>query len=44
MDRLEYYRQSIRQFLYKYVDIWREKDVETQLIIDSERDHYYEHF
>jgi len=36
----EHYRQSIRQFLEKYVDTWREKDVETQLIIDSDRDHY----
>ncbi len=40
MDRLEHYRQSIRKFLDKYVDIWREKDIETQLVIDSERDHY----
>lgn len=40
MDRLEHYRQSIREFLDKYVDVWREKDVETQLVTDSERDHY----
>jgi hypothetical protein len=40
MDRLDHYRQSIRQFLDKYVDVWREKGVETQLVIDLERDHY----
>ncbi len=40
MDRLEHYRQSTRKFLDRYVDIWREKDIETQLVIDSERDHY----
>lgn len=40
MDRLEHYRQSICQFLDKYVEAWREKDVETQLVIDSSRDHY----
>ena len=37
MDRLDHYRQSIRKFLDKYVDMWQEKDVETQLVIDSER-------
>jgi hypothetical protein len=40
MDRLNHYRHSIYQFLNKYVEAWQEKDVETQLIIDSERDHY----
>ena len=40
MDRLEHYRQSIRKFLEQYVDIWQEEGVETQLVLDSERDHY----
>ncbi len=40
MDRLTHYRQSIRNFLNKYVNIWQEEGIETQLIIDSERDHY----
>jgi hypothetical protein len=40
VDRLELYRQSICQFLNKYVGVWQDKDVETQLIIDSERDRY----
>ncbi len=40
MDRLEHYRQSIRIFLQQYVDFWQEEGVETQLVIDSERDHY----
>lgn len=40
MDRLEHYRQSIRGFLQQYVDVWKEEGVETQLVVDSERDHY----
>jgi XisI protein len=40
MDRLNHYRQSIRNFLNRYVNIWQEEGIETQLIIDSERDHY----
>jgi hypothetical protein len=40
VDRLDLYRQSICQFLNKYVGVWQDKDVETQLIIDSERDRY----
>ncbi len=40
MDRLNHYRRSISNFLSKYVDAWQEEGVETQLIIDSERDHY----
>jgi XisI protein len=40
MDRLNHYRQSIRNFLNKYVNVWQEEGIETQLIIDSERDHY----
>ena len=40
MDRLEHYRQSIRTFLYQYVDAWQGEGVETQLVIDTERDHY----
>jgi hypothetical protein len=40
VDRLDHYRQSICQFLNRYVEAWQEKDIETQLIIDSERDHY----
>jgi XisI protein len=40
MDRLNHYRQSICRFLNRYAEAWRGKDVETQLILDSERDHY----
>ena len=40
MDKLNHYRQSISKFLIKYVNTWQEEGVETQLIIDSERDHY----
>ncbi|MEM1253910.1 MAG: XisI protein [Cyanobacteria bacterium P01_H01_bin.21] len=40
MDRLEHYRQSIYKFLKQYVDVWQEEGVDTQLILDSERDHY----
>ncbi|CAN1213077.1 XisI protein [Tumidithrix helvetica PCC 7403] len=40
MDRLNHYRQSIRKFLSRYVNVWQEEGIETQLIIDSERDHY----
>jgi hypothetical protein len=40
MDRLNHYRQSIRQLLNQYATAWQEKDIETQLIFDSERDHY----
>ncbi len=40
MDRLEHYRQSIRNFLTKYANVWQEEGIETQLITDSERDHY----
>ena len=40
MDRLNYYRQGIYNFLDKYVGVWKEEGIETQLVIDSERDHY----
>ncbi len=40
MDKLNHFRQSICQFLNKYAEAWQEEDVETQLILDSERDHY----
>jgi XisI protein len=40
MDRLNHYRQSIRQLLNQYATAWQEKDIETQLIFDPERDHY----
>jgi XisI protein len=40
MDRLNHYRQSISKFLNKYINVWQEEGIETQLIIDSERDHY----
>jgi XisI protein len=40
MDRLNHYRQSISKFLSRYVNVWQEEGIETQLIIDSERDHY----
>jgi hypothetical protein len=39
MDRLNHYLQTISKFLSRYVDVWQE-GIETQLIIDSERDHY----
>jgi XisI protein len=40
MDRLNHYRQSISEFLNKYINVWQEEGIETQLIIDSVRDHY----
>jgi hypothetical protein len=40
MDRLNHYRQSICQFLNQYAEAWRGQDIETQLILDTERDHY----
>jgi XisI protein len=40
MDRLNHYRQSISKFLNKYINVWQEEGIETQLIIDSVRDHY----
>jgi hypothetical protein len=40
MDRVEYYRHSICDFLNKYVNAWQEEGIDTQLIIDSERDRY----
>jgi hypothetical protein len=40
MDRLNHYRQSINKFLDKYINVWQEEGIETQLIIDSVRDHY----
>ena len=40
MDRLEYYRACICQFLQKYYTILQEQSLETQLILDRERDHY----
>jgi hypothetical protein len=40
MDRLSHYRQSISVFLNKYLNAWQEEGIETQLIIDSEHDHY----
>jgi XisI protein len=40
MDRLTNYRQSICKLLNQYASAWQEKEIETQLILDSERDHY----
>jgi XisI protein len=40
MDRLNHYRQSISKFLNKYINVWQEEGIETQLIVDSVRDHY----
>lgn len=40
MDKLNHYRESICKFLNRYAKAWQEQDIETQLIIDSERDHY----
>jgi XisI protein len=40
VDRLNHYRQSICNFLNKHVDAWQEEGIETQLVVDMERDHY----
>lgn len=40
MDRLNDYRTCICQFLQKYHEILQEQSLETQLILDRERDHY----
>ncbi|NJN32999.1 MAG: XisI protein [Saprospiraceae bacterium] len=41
MERLEFYRQCIRQFLNKQIDNEPDRpEVECQLIFDSEHDHY----
>ena len=40
MDRLEHYRRCIRRFLNEYAQYWQENEIETQLITDSEHDHY----
>jgi hypothetical protein len=40
MDRLDHYRQCIRDFLSHYAQLWQESGVENQIIFDSEHDHY----
>jgi hypothetical protein len=40
MDRLDYYRQCIRNFLNRYSQLWLESSIENQVILDSEHDHY----
>jgi hypothetical protein len=40
MDRLNHYRQCIRKFLTGYTQYGKESGIETQLIFDSEHDHY----
>ena len=40
MDKLNHYRQSIHNFLSKYANVWKEEEIETQIIIDVERDRY----
>jgi hypothetical protein len=40
MDRLNYYRQCIRNFLNQYSQLWLEENIENQVILDSEHDHY----
>jgi XisI protein len=40
MDRLDRYRQCIRNFLNQYSQYWLESGIENQVILDSERDHY----
>jgi hypothetical protein len=40
MDRLDYYRQCIRNFLNCYSQRWLESSIENQVILDSEHDHY----
>jgi XisI protein len=40
MDRLDFYRQCIRTFLNQYSQLWKENDIENQMIFDSEQDHY----
>jgi hypothetical protein len=36
MDRLDYYRQCIRNFLNRYSQLWLESSIENQVILDSE--------
>lgn len=40
MDRLDYYRQCIHNFLSQCSQHWLESGIENQIILDSERDHY----
>lgn len=40
MDKLEKYRQIIQGLLQEYGGYIQDKDVETQLIFDKEKDHY----
>jgi hypothetical protein len=40
MDRLNHYRQCIRNFLNQYAQLWLENGIENQIILDSEHDHY----
>ncbi len=40
MDRLNHYRQCIRNFLNHYSQLWQENGVENQVIFDAEHDHY----
>jgi hypothetical protein len=43
MDRIELYRKSIKSFLKQYADSINqspEPGVETELVLDSENDHY----
>jgi hypothetical protein len=40
MDRLDHYRQCVRNFLNHYSQFWQESGIENQVIFDSEHDHY----
>jgi len=41
MEKIEQYRQYIQKLLMKYISYQSsEKDIEFQLIFDTERDHY----
>jgi len=41
MDKLNYYRQCLREFLTQYANYGSEdQNMETQLIFDTENDHY----
>ena len=41
MDKLNYYRQCLREFLTQYASYGsQDQNMETQLIFDTENDHY----
>lgn len=40
MDKLERYRKSIKTILFEYADYLKNSDIDVQLIVDNENDHY----